>query len=171
MIFCKCGVTLDISVEVIGIDGRHSGIIHMTDAMPYTVFFIYTHMAHLHRQKIFKGGLPYIIFIDVFADLKNSTLPFPISHQVHPRIFDCSKIKLQIIIPEKVSPALRTALQNGFEFAIGFNANQAGISSLPVVFVQFNDSYLLLQWMISHLRDLHHRIGHPSLYSMWSNEP
>ena len=79
MIFCKRGVGLDVSVEMIGIDGCHACVIHMTEAMPYTVFFIHAHMTHLHGQKIFQCGLPDIIFVHVFADLKNTALVFSIA--------------------------------------------------------------------------------------------
>src|SRR5450432_3572170 len=126
--------------------------------MPYTVFIIHTHMTHLHRKKIFEGWLPYIFLVYILSDLKNICLVLSITNNVHTRILCGRKIKLKIMVPQKISPVCRLCCDNLFVLSVHFNTKQTCFVTIRFVFVKFDYSNFLLQWMITHLRYLYYRI-------------
>src|ERR1700733_12272918 len=95
---------LYITVEMVGVHRRHPRIVHMTEPMPYPVFIIDPHMAHLHRQEIFQRGLPYILLIHVLAYLEGVGPVVAVLHDIHAWLPHLAEVELQIMITQEISP-------------------------------------------------------------------
>src|SRR5438874_1489210 len=97
------------------VDRSHPRVVQMTGAMPDAVLLLYSHVAHLHRQKVFDHRLPDATLINFGRDLKRLGAEVAILRDVHARPDDLRKIELQITVTEKFAPFGRLARNHLFE--------------------------------------------------------
>src|SRR6267378_8272537 len=100
----QCGWSLLITIEMVGVDRSHPRIVQMTGAMPDAVLLLDSHVAHLHRQKVFDHRLPDASLINVRRDLKGLSAKVAILRDVHARLGDSREIELQVTVTKKFAP-------------------------------------------------------------------
>ena len=93
-----------ISIKMIPVYRRHSGIIIMAQPMPYSVFFAYPHMTHLYRKKIFQHRLPHTTIINVLCHPEYGRTRVSITHKIQTFFPYIRKIKCHITVTQKFSP-------------------------------------------------------------------
>jgi len=64
----------------------HQGIIHVAEVVPNAVSFVYAHVAHLHRQKIFQCGLPNMAVVNVVVNFKRFGFVIAVNNLLNARL-------------------------------------------------------------------------------------
>ena len=156
LVLTKSRGSLSISVYMVDIGFGHTCIVMMTEVMPYTVFFVHTHVAHLYRQKVFHLCLPDTLVPHIFGNAEHRRSSIAVHYLIEPFFRHFREIELQIVVALEISPILGSLLLYQFP-AIGSNAIKGRLLEVCIPFIQLYDSHFLLSRMVTYLRGLHHR--------------
>lgn len=84
----------------------HTCIVMMTEVMPYTVFFVHTHVAHLYRQEVFHLCLPDTLVPHIFGNAEHRRSSIAVHYLIEPFFRHFREIELQIVVALEISPIL-----------------------------------------------------------------
>ena len=134
MIVCRC----------------HLGIVHVAAVVPYAVFFVDAHVAHLYGKEVFQYGLPYATGIYVIVDAEDGRHGGIVFNLIKPRFLYICEVYFQIVIPQEFTPVGRSDVLDNL-FAVGINADDLCRFLSVVTYIHFDDGFLVLSGMITYL--------------------
>ena len=134
MIVCRC----------------HPGIVHVAAVVPYAVFLVDAHVAHLYGKEVFQYGLPYATGIYVIVDAEDRRYGGIVFNLVESRFLHIREVHLQIVVSQELAPIGRSDVLDHF-LAVCVNADDLCRFLSIVTYIHFDDGFLVLGGMITYL--------------------
>ena len=79
----------------------------MTQSVPYTVFLVHPHVAHLNGQEVLESRLPDISFKNVGCYPEWLRLLISVFYIIEAFLVYFSKIEFQVFVSQEITPHLR----------------------------------------------------------------
>ena len=95
---------LAVTVEMVPVHRRHPRVIHMASSVPYPVFLIDPHVAHLNRQEVFKNRLPDTAVKQIGRDAENGGHRIATADLIKAGLGDIGEVKAQAAVAQEPAP-------------------------------------------------------------------
>ncbi len=109
----ECRTALYITVKMIEVCRSHPCIVHVTQSVPYPVFFINPHVAHLDGKEILQRRLPYISFKNVSRYPEWLGLLISVFYIIEAFLVDFGEIEFQVFVSQEITPHIRFGRTQG----------------------------------------------------------
>ena len=70
LMLCHVVLWLGISVDMVAGNSK-TCVVHVACVVPYTVFLVNPHVAHLYREEVFDYRLPYTALVNISSDVED----------------------------------------------------------------------------------------------------